>query len=153
MIRCLKKHLEARCRERGYTLEEVRPCIAAEHKDGTITVDETHPSYPRARKKNATISPPASSDGRQTPRPGAKLKSLLKSWLGVSASPNCSCNARARAMDDNEAREPGWCEKNIDEIVGWLEEEARKRRLPFVRYAAKLLVRRAIRLAYKEAKT
>ena len=86
-------------------------------------------------------------------RPGAKLKSLLKSWLGVSASPNCSCNARARAMDDNEAREPGWCEKNIDEIVGWLEEEARKRRLPFVRYAAKLLVRRAIRLAYKEAKT
>ena len=56
-------------------------------------------------------------------------------------------------MDDNEAREPGWCEKNIDEIVGWLEEEARKRRLPFVRYAAKLLVRRAIRLAYKEAKT
>lgn len=86
-------------------------------------------------------------------RPGTKLKSLLKSWLGVSASPNCSCNARARAMDDNEAREPGWCEKNIDEIVGWLEEEARKRRLPFVRYAAKLLVRRAIRLAYKEAKT
>lgn len=86
------------------------------------------------------------------PRPGAVLKHLLKSWLGVSASPNCSCNAHAKKMDEMEAAEPGWCMRNIDEIVGWLEQEARKRRLPFVKYAAKLLVKRAIRLSYKEAR-
>lgn len=39
---------EARCRERGYTLEQVRPCIVSENGD-RITVDETHPAYPRVR--------------------------------------------------------------------------------------------------------
>lgn len=48
MIRCRLSHLEARCRERGYTLDEVRACIASEDGD-SITVDETHPAYPRAR--------------------------------------------------------------------------------------------------------
>ena len=48
MIRCRLRHLEARCRERGYTLDEVRPCIVSEDGD-TITVDETHPAYPRAK--------------------------------------------------------------------------------------------------------
>ena len=48
MIRCRLYHLEQRCRERGYTLDEVRPCIVAEDGD-TITVDETHAAYPRAK--------------------------------------------------------------------------------------------------------
>jgi len=49
MIQCSLRHLEARCRERGYTLDEVRPCIVAEDGD-RITVDETHAAYPRARR-------------------------------------------------------------------------------------------------------
>jgi hypothetical protein len=48
MIRCRLNHLEARCRQRGYTLEQVRPCIASQDGD-QITVDETHPAYPRAK--------------------------------------------------------------------------------------------------------
>ena len=48
MIRCHLSHLQARCRQRGYTLEEVRPCIVSEDGD-QITVDETHPAYPRAK--------------------------------------------------------------------------------------------------------
>jgi hypothetical protein len=48
MIRCRLRHLEARCRERGYTLDEVRPCIVSRDGD-QITVDETHPAYPRAK--------------------------------------------------------------------------------------------------------
>jgi hypothetical protein len=49
MITCHLAHLEARCRERGYTLDEVRPCIVSQ--DGNrITVDETHAAYPRARR-------------------------------------------------------------------------------------------------------
>lgn len=48
MITCLLKNLEERCAQRGYTLDEVRPCIVAEDGD-TITVDETHPAYPRPR--------------------------------------------------------------------------------------------------------
>jgi hypothetical protein len=48
MIRCRLHHLEARCRERGYTLDEVRACIVSQDGD-TITVDETHHAYPRAK--------------------------------------------------------------------------------------------------------
>lgn len=45
MINCKLQHLQARCYERGYTLDEVRACIIRED-DETITVDENHPSYP-----------------------------------------------------------------------------------------------------------
>jgi hypothetical protein len=48
MIRCHLHHLEARCRQRGYTLDEVRDCIVSQDGD-RITVDETHPAYPRAK--------------------------------------------------------------------------------------------------------
>lgn len=78
--------------------------------------------------------------------PGTELKKLL-ARVGITATPNCSCNARARAMDANEAREPGWCEAHLDEIVGWLREEAEKRGLPFLDVAGRILVRQAIRNA------
>ena len=48
MIQCNIADLEQRCRERGYKLDEVRPCIVSEDGDA-ITVDETHQAYPRAR--------------------------------------------------------------------------------------------------------
>lgn len=37
-----------------------------------------------------------------------------------------------------------WCENNIDTIVGWLKEEASKRKLPFIDIAGKILVKKAI---------
>lgn len=46
MITGRRSQFEARCRQRGYTLAEVAACIVAEDGD-TITVDETHPAYPR----------------------------------------------------------------------------------------------------------
>jgi hypothetical protein len=49
MITCHRQHLAARCRERGYTLDEARPCIISEEGD-QITIDETHPAYPREPK-------------------------------------------------------------------------------------------------------
>lgn len=52
MIRCKLRYLEARCRERGYTLDEVRACIVSQDGD-TITVDETHHNYPRPRQLSA----------------------------------------------------------------------------------------------------
>ena len=48
MITGRRSAFEARCRQRGYTLEQVRPCIVSEDGD-TITADETHPAYPRAK--------------------------------------------------------------------------------------------------------
>lgn len=45
MTKCHRKFLEARCRERGYTLDEVMPCVVAQ--DGEEwTIDVDHPAYP-----------------------------------------------------------------------------------------------------------
>jgi hypothetical protein len=49
MIQCGLRQLEVRCRQRGYTLDEVRPCIVSEDGD-TITVDVDHQAYPRYLK-------------------------------------------------------------------------------------------------------
>jgi hypothetical protein len=115
----------------------VRPCIVSENGD-TITVDENHPSYPRQSKKTKT-SP------QQKIGAGTELKKLLKK-IGITASPNCSCNARAKTMDNNGIE---WCEKNIDTIIGWLKEEATKRGLPFIDMAGRILVKKAIKNAKK----
>lgn len=75
--------------------------------------------------------------------PGSELKSLL-SKIGITASPDCKCTKRAYYMDQMESEQPGWCEANIDEIVGWLRESAAERGLPFLDVAGRVLVRRAI---------
>lgn len=150
VIACQRSHLAARCRQRGYTLNEVRPCIVSEDGD-QITVDVDHPAYPRTPKPGFVPPQPQGVPQPQAPTsgPGVELKKLLKR-IGIVATPNCSCNARAKKMDVEEAREPGWCEAHLDEIVGWLREEATKRKLPFVDMAGRVLVRRAISNARKE---
>ena len=78
---------------------------------------------------------------------GTELKKMLAK-IGIKSTAHCSCNKRARAMN---MRGIDWCEANIDTIVGWLREEAGKRRLPFLDVAGRLLVKRAIRNARKAA--
>lgn len=76
---------------------------------------------------------------------GTQLKRLL-SKVGIKASDTCSCTARATKMDEMGIE---WCEQNITEIVGWLKEEAARRKLPFLAYPTKILVQRAIKMAKK----
>lgn len=75
--------------------------------------------------------------------PGTFLSKMLEK-IGINSSPTCSCKARAYKMNEMGA---DWCEQNLDMIVGWLREEATKRKLPFVDFAGKLLVKRAIKLS------
>lgn len=49
MITCHRSHLEARCVERGYTLDEVLPCVISQDGD-EWTVDVEHPAYPRVSR-------------------------------------------------------------------------------------------------------
>lgn len=99
-----------------------------------------------AKCRAGTALPVAALQARVSHGPGTELKSLLRR-VGITAAPNCSCNARARKMDEEEAREPGWCEAHLGDIVGWLRDEATKRGLPFFDIAGRILVRRAIRNA------
>lgn len=79
--------------------------------------------------------------------PGTELKKLL-ARVGITATPDCSCNARAAEMDRQGVE---WCEANLDTIVGWLREQAEARGLPFLDLAGRLLVRRAIANARRNA--
>jgi len=80
---------------------------------------------------------------------GTELKKLLAAWpFRIAAAPDCECNARAAEMN---ARGCEWCEANLDTIVGWLREQAEARGLPFLDIAGRLLVRRAISNARRNA--
>lgn len=185
MIICQFKHIEHRCAERGYRIEDVLGCIVS-HDGDNIVVDETHPDYPKQTELTRRLQEKAQkmiqffrdnrkffdqplnhiaaqSDGLPVMRmsatpftgdegPGTELKKLLAK-IGIHSSPTCPCNERARIMDAMEIKDPGWCEKNIETVVDWLQEEATKRNLPFSKLAAKMLIRRAIKNAKKKAAT
>lgn len=123
-------------------------------EDGTV-VSFTREQYDALVEKYRGYKPPPPAQAKAAPPPpthgpGTELKKLLAK-VGIKATEGCSCNSRARRMDENEAREPGWCEAHLDEIVGWLREEAAKRKLPFIDAAGRLLVRRAIKNAKRNA--
>ncbi len=50
MKRYQKRYIEQRCRERGYELADVMPCVAQQDGDWW-TVDVDHPAYPRSKDK------------------------------------------------------------------------------------------------------
>jgi len=85
----------------------------------------------------------ARTDALPAGGPGAELKKLL-ARVGITATPDCSCNARAAEMDRQGV---DWCEQNVDTIVGWLREQAAARGLPFVDLAGRMLVRLAVKNA------
>ena len=72
--------------------------------------------------------------------PGAILAGMI-SAMGIKSTPNCSCKRHALEMNTNG---PDWCEENLGTILDWLNEESKKRNLPFVRTVAKLIVQRSI---------
>lgn len=148
MTTCHRSYLESRCRERGYALEEVMPCVVSQDGD-QWTIDVDHPSYPRQPKPGLVSEPPP--EPAPTHGPGTELKKLLAGWpLRITYTPDCPCRSHAAQMDAWGCDE---CERRIDEIVGWLREEAHKRGLPFVDVAGRMLVRRAIRNARRAAES
>jgi hypothetical protein len=80
--------------------------------------------------------------------PGTMLSQILET-VGIKAAPNCGCKRKALTMNINGNE---WCEQNIETIIDWLEEEAKKRNLPFLRTAGKLLVKRAVSMSRRAIK-
>jgi orotate phosphoribosyltransferase len=102
----------------------------------------------RVRVKRASRTPRPSDVSRPAGGPGTELKRLL-ALVGIGEVDGCRCRSRAATLD---RRGPDWCEANVDTIVGWLREEAGKRRvfgvrLPFSDLVARRLVGKAIRRA------
>ena len=111
-------------------------CTETVMQNGVLVERDCH------TRKTVKAQPPARG-------PGTELKKLLAGWpFRIVAKANCSCNAKARAMD---AKGCEWCEENLDTIVAWLREEATKRKLPFLDIAGRVLVRRAIKNAKRNS--
>ena len=79
--------------------------------------------------------------------PGTELHKLL-AFFGVYMRAGCSC--RGRMVQMNKWGCNG-CEQNIQTIVEWMKEEAAARGLPYPSAVGRMLVRRAIHNARKEA--
>jgi hypothetical protein len=93
---------------------------------------------------------------KESDGPGRELKALLKDWLGIEATPTCSCNKMARKMDEHG---PEWCESDegMAEILGVMRDEHAKRWadgrtiLPWTDAGARQLVLLACRRARGKA--
>lgn len=77
--------------------------------------------------------------------PGTILSKMIKS-VGIGMTDSCSCKRHALEMND---KGNDWCEQNMDTIVGWLREEAKRRNLPFIDAIGKIMVSRAIKKSRK----
>jgi len=87
MITGRRTAFEARCRQRGYTLEQARPCIVSEDGD-SITVDETHPAYPRAK--------PGLGD---MVKAGLSAIGITEERVSKAIGRPCGCSKRAEALN------------------------------------------------------
>jgi hypothetical protein len=133
--------LVERCAERGYTLDEVMPCVVGQDGD-EWTIDAESEFYPRVSRLPEPVTIAASG-------PGTELSRLLKRF-GIEPTPTCACRAKAAEMDrwgPDECSRP----ERIDEVVAVMRAEAEARGLPFLDLAGRVLVRRAISNARRNA--
>lgn len=151
MTTCHKSFLEKRCAERGYTLDEVMPCVVSQDGDDwTIdTESEFYPRHPKPGFETTVGVPSPEFLQKNTSGPGTELSALLERF-GISSTPTCKCremSAKMNAWGVDECSKP----ERISEVVDVMREEAKARRLPFVDIAARLLVKRAIANARRKA--
>ncbi len=74
---------------------------------------------------------------------GTELKRLLH-FVGYNSETGCPCDEHAEYMDYMGVN---WCRTHVDEIVGWLKQEAQRREVEFSERAARAIVKLAIRSA------
>lgn len=141
--------LKQRCSQRGYTLEEVMGCVVDQIEDLWI-IDVEHKAYPHPKNNHMIQSPSHPRNKKpvveEEQGAGYELKKIL-SYMNITASPNCSCNQKARIMNENGTQ---WCRNNKDLILSWLEYEAKKRKLPFVKFFGSKLIDLAISRAERK---
>ena len=134
------------CERRGFDFESSKGCIVSVNNNQAI-VDVNHKSYPNPKDARKVViqrkgvydrSKKATLDIGEGA--GTELKKIL-SWMNIKASDNCSCNNKAKHMNKMGI---DWCKDNSELLCSWLEEEASKRKIPFVKYAAQKLIQLAI---------
>jgi hypothetical protein len=102
------------------------------------------PVFSNHKAPPEVLPPPPPTHG-----PGTELSKLLKRF-GINPTPTCQCRAMSQKMDlwgCDECSKP----ERIDEVVAVMRAEAEARGLPFLDVAGRMLVRRAISNARRNA--
>ena len=121
-IRASKFHRVMESRGAG---EAANAAIVADYGDGWLEVNTLHSDYPRASPAPVDMAVAAVPTPGQPCKCGTELKALLKDWLGIEASPTCSCSSMARRMD---SLGPDWCEgEGMAQILDVMRAEHAKR--------------------------
>ena len=118
-------------RKPGYEAAILSSAVASDERSVTITRSD----YNRLREEFALIC-----------GPGCQLKRSLE-WWGLRDDGSCGCDSFAAQMD-------AWgCDetiRRIEEVVEHLREAAKKKGLPFIPTAARIMVGRAVEAARLE---
>lgn len=101
MITCHRFFLEQRCRERGYRIDDVMPCVVSQ-QGNRWTIDINHPAYPRAMFRRVAIGDVI---GNLLSKAGI-TKKRVSHWLGGK---QCRCEIRQRQANE-------WGYKQQDKI-------------------------------------
>ena len=132
IVICTTGQLRERCVERGYKFEEVEKCIRK--IDGKkIHVDTDHRDYPRKGKRSKGV--------------GTELTIILRRFGITSNEGGCSCKHKSKLLDTKGVK---WAELNVETVVGWMKENAKKMKIPFLALPARMVVRQAIKNARRK---
>ena len=85
-----------RAHQRGYTAEEIRPCLVRDLGGGWFDVDVEHAAYPRTPRIE---SPPSRGLGDFVAA-GLALFGITKERVSALAGGDCGCSQRQQAMNE-----------------------------------------------------
>jgi hypothetical protein len=91
------KDVMARCVERGYSWDEITPCLTQDLGDGWYEVDVNHPAYPRTQK--AGVQPPKAGLG-DIVKAGLSAIGITEERVSKAIGRPCGCSKRAEKLND-----------------------------------------------------
>ena len=85
-----------RCVQRGYTWDEITPCLLKDLGDGWYEVDVDHPSYPRQQKVGAE---PIKIGLGDMVAAGLSAIGITKKRVSSVVGGDCGCQKRQEALN------------------------------------------------------
>lgn len=96
-MRLHAKDVMFRCAQRGYSWDEIKPCLLKDFGGGWYDVDVEHPAYPRQQK--AGTEPPKMGLGDMVAA-GLSAIGITKERVSAIAGGDCGCQKRQEALNE-----------------------------------------------------
>ena len=147
LLRMTLDEFAAKCMDFDIDFDKAYKSVVDKDEHNKLTLDTQNKYFPHKILRNVVNGSELPVTERDLTEaflgvgPGTELKLLLSRYLGIQSTPGCSCNKKAKRMNQKGVE---WCEANKETICKWLQEEAGKKKLPFVKAVAMAVVSLAI---------